>query len=70
MQYVYELSYQDQPDYDTLRQLFIRELRSRKMKDNGKDLDWLPSRKVRGRATESLTSYCLLCFLHVEEVIR
>ncbi len=48
MKYVYGLGYQDQPDYRRLKQLFLTELKARKMKDDKKDLDWLPSRKVRG----------------------
>ena len=48
MSYVFSLGYQQTPDYGRMQQMFLKELSSRKLKDDGKDLDWIISgKKVR-----------------------
>ncbi len=56
MGHVYRLEYQELPDYPVLKQLFLTELKSHKMKDDPKGLDWLPSRKVRVRQANDTIS--------------
>ena len=46
MKAVYKLGYKDQPNYDQFKGLFQKELSCRGWKDDGRDLDWLVSRKV------------------------
>ena len=46
MSSVYQLGYQEQPNYERLKGLFHQELHSKGMKDDSTGLDWLTSRKV------------------------
>ena len=45
MGYVYALGYQETPDYRRMQHMFLAELRSLGLKDDGKNLDWLTSAK-------------------------
>ena len=38
--YVYGLDYETPPDYKKTRQMFVRELSSLGLRDDGKELDW------------------------------
>ena len=60
MKYVYQLSYEQVPDYEVLRGLFHKELKYQGMKDDGKNLDWLAVRKVGHVSLEDSFSiaYC------------
>lgn len=46
MKAVYKLEYKDRPNYDYFKGLFQTELSCRGLKDDGRELDWLASRKV------------------------
>lgn len=45
MGYVYALGYQETPDYKRMQQMFLAELHTHGLKDDGKNLDWLTSAK-------------------------
>ena len=42
---VYGLEYKDTPYYDRMKQIFLKELSSRGMRDDSKDMDWIASSK-------------------------
>lgn len=41
MQQVYKLSYKDKPLYDSMKDLFLKELKDRKLKDDKEGLEWM-----------------------------
>ena len=43
MTYVHSLGYKETPDYTRAKQMFVKELSTHRLKDNGKNLDWMSS---------------------------